>query len=99
MKEREMVTPEQTTKAKERALALGVPVWVLEPGKRYVALSCTNDGMAYEVVVQSREPGDITCTCPGATHRGICKHIGKVLLKLEADQPRVNERDIQDLYR
>ena len=55
MKGREMVTPEQTTKAKEKALALGVQVWVLEPGKRYVALSCTNDGIAYEVVVQSRE--------------------------------------------
>jgi uncharacterized Zn finger protein len=94
-----MVTKEQTTKAKERALAQGVQVWVLEPGKRYVALSSTHDAVAYEVVVQSWEPGDITCTCPGATHRGICKHIGKVLLRLEADQPRVTERDIADLYR
>jgi uncharacterized Zn finger protein len=94
-----MVTKEETIKAKESALAQGVRVWVLEPGKRYVALSSTHDSVAYEVVVLSREPGDITCTCPGATHRGICKHIGKVLLRLEADQPRVNERDIQDLYR
>jgi uncharacterized Zn finger protein len=94
-----MVTPEATIKAKERALAQGVQVWALEPGKRYVALSSTNAAVAYEITVQSHEPGDITCTCPGATHRGICKHIGKVLLRLEADQPRVNERDIQDLYR
>jgi uncharacterized Zn finger protein len=94
-----MVTPEQTTKAKERALALGVQVWVLEPGKRYVALSSTNDAVAYEITVQSREPGDITCTCPGATHRGICRHIGAVMTKLEASRPQVNERDIQDLYR
>jgi uncharacterized Zn finger protein len=94
-----MVTQEQTTKAKERAQALGVQVWALEPGKRYVALSSTNDAVAYEITVQSREPGDITCTCPGATYRSICKHIGKVLLRLEADQRRVNERDIQDLYR
>jgi uncharacterized Zn finger protein len=94
-----MVTPEQTTKAKQRAQAQGVQVWVLEPGKRYVALSSTNDSIAYEITVQSREPGDITCTCPGATHRGICKHIGSAMLRPEADQPRVNERDIQDLYR
>jgi hypothetical protein len=32
-----MVTQEATTKAKERALAQGVKVWVLEPGRRYVA--------------------------------------------------------------
>jgi uncharacterized Zn finger protein len=86
-----MVTKEQIIKAKERALAQGVQLWELEPGHRYVAPSCTNDGMAYEVVIQSVEPGDIPCTCPGATYRGICKHIGAIMLRLEADQVQVND--------
>jgi uncharacterized Zn finger protein len=71
-------------------------------GETVCGPSRTNDAIAYEVVVRSREPGDITCICPGATHRGICKHIGKVMLKLETDPPQVNEqleRDITDLYR
>jgi hypothetical protein len=44
-----MVTPEAATKAKERALTQGVQVWVLEPGRRYVALSRTQEGLAYEI--------------------------------------------------
>jgi uncharacterized Zn finger protein len=97
-----MATKEETTKAKERALAPGVRVWVLEPGKRYVARSITSDGLAYEVVIQSREPGDITCTCPGATHRGICKHIGATLTRLEAEATQTREElghKVNDLYR
>jgi hypothetical protein len=58
-----MVTQEQTTKAKIRALSQGVKVWALESGRRYVVPSSTSDGNAYEVVVQSEEPGDITCSC------------------------------------
>jgi uncharacterized Zn finger protein len=97
-----MVTPEAASQAKARALAQRVQVWVLEPGKRYVALSSTNDGVAYEVIVHGRGEGDISCTCPGATYRGVCKHIGAAMTRLEADQPclppRINEQDIQDLY-
>ena len=101
-----MVTQEQTAKAKIRALAQGVKVWVLELEKRYVVPSCSQDGTAYEVVVQSTEPDDITCTCPGATHRGICKHIGAIMVRLEADrelsqtqQDREQfERDLADLF-
>jgi uncharacterized Zn finger protein len=97
-----MATAEETTKAKERALGQGVQVWVLEPGKRYVAPSATNEGTAYEIVVQSPEQDDITCTCPGATYRGICKHIGAIMLRQEASHPQVNEQleqDIAGLYR
>ena len=54
-----MVTQEQTAKAKIRALAQGVKVRVLEPEKRYVVPSCSQDGTAYEVVVQSTEPGTL----------------------------------------
>ena len=100
-----MVTQEQTAKAKIRALAQGVKVWVLEPGKRYVVPSCSQDGTAYEVVVQTTELGDITCTCPGATHRGICKHIGMVMVRLEVDREMAQaqdkeqlERDLADLF-
>jgi uncharacterized Zn finger protein len=97
-----MVTKEETTRAKECALAQGVRVWELEQGKRYVALSSTGDGLAYEVVIQSREPGDITCSCPGATHRGICKHIGANLTRLEAEATQTREeleQKVSDLYR
>jgi uncharacterized Zn finger protein len=97
-----MVSQEQTDKAKAKALAQGVKVYMLEQGRRYIALSRTNDGIAYEIIVQSREPGDITCTCPGATYRGICKHIGAIMLRLKAAQPQATEkleRDIQDLYK
>ena len=95
-----MVTQEQAAKAKIRALAQGVKVWMLEPGKRYVSPSCSQEGTAYEVVVQSTEPGDITCTCPGATHRGICKHIGGFMVRLEVDrelpQTQQEERTLED---
>jgi hypothetical protein len=101
-----MVTQEQAAKAKIRALAQGVKVWVLEPGRRYAVPSHAGDGTTYEVVVQSAEPGDITCTCPGATHRGICKHIGIVLVRLEVDrelpqtpqEERTLEDKLADLY-
>jgi hypothetical protein len=39
-----MVTQEQTTKAKIRALSQGVKVWVLELGRRYAVPSSTSDG-------------------------------------------------------
>jgi hypothetical protein len=100
-----MVTQEQAAKAKMRALAQGVKVWALEPGRRYVSPSCSQEGTAYEVVIQSTELGDITCTCPGATHRSICKHIGGVMVRLEVDQElsqvqdkKQLERDLVDLY-
>ena len=70
---------------------------MLERGKRYVVPSGSQEGTAYEVVVQST---DITCTCPGATHRGICKHIGIVLVRLEVDrelpQTQQEERTLED---
>jgi uncharacterized Zn finger protein len=92
-----MATQESTAKAKERALALGTKVYELEPGKRYVALSASKNDLAYEIVLQSGQPGDITCTCPGATYRGICRHIGKIMLMLEADQLQVNDdKEVND---
>jgi uncharacterized Zn finger protein len=82
-----MVTVENIQKAKQRALDLGVAVWVLEPGRRYVAPSGSNAGTAYEIVIQSSDANDLTCSCPAGTHRGICKHIGAVMVALDAEKP------------
>jgi hypothetical protein len=97
-----MVTEESTNKAKERALAQGIQVWELEPGRRYVSPSGSSSGVAYEVVIQSGEPGNITCSCPGALHRGICKHIGATLTRLETEQIQTREeleKKVSNLYR
>jgi uncharacterized Zn finger protein len=100
-----MVSLEQVTKAKQRALDLAVAVWALEPGKRYVAPSSSDAGLAYEIVVQSSEANDLTCSCPAGIHRGVCKHIGAVMVTLEAERPapppkpeRSLEDKLADLY-
>jgi hypothetical protein len=104
-----MVNQEQTTKAKLRALSQGVRVWMLEAGRRYVSPNRTNEGVAYEIVVQSQEAGDVTCTCKGSSHRGICRHVGAVLLRLEVEQelgrtsrpassPQDSASNVSDLY-
>ena len=80
-------TPEESlAKAKLRALAQGVQVWQLEAGElpRYAVPSSNMDGTAYEVIVYN--PGDITCTCPGHVHRGVCKHVGAVLVRLDIER-------------
>lgn len=81
-----MVTQEQATKAKLKALSQGVKVWALESGRRYAVPSSTSDGSAYEVVIESQQPGDITCTCRSGINRGVCKHIGAVLVRLQVEQ-------------
>ena len=86
-----MATPlsleEQLAKAKLRALAQGVQVWKLEsePTPRYAVPSSNMDGTAYEVVVHSADAGDITCTCPGHVHRGVCKHMGAILVRIDLE--------------
>jgi hypothetical protein len=82
-----MVTQEQTAKAKIRALAQGVRVYVLEPGIRYVVPSCSDDGTAYEVHVHLS--GDIDCNCKAGVHGRPCKHLAAVQMRVEA------EKDIQ----
>jgi hypothetical protein len=67
-------------RAKMRALAQGVRVWALEEGERYVCPSQTFDGTAYELLIRDDA---ISCGCPSAIHRGMCKHIGAVMLRLE----------------
>ena len=82
---------EQLVKAKVRALAQGVRVWALETGAtpRYAVPSTSVDGTAYEVVVHGQQPDDISCNCLGAINRGICKHVGAVLLRLDTERELV----------
>ena len=56
-------------------------MWKLEsePTPRYAVPSTNMDGTAYEVIVYGAE--DITCTCPGNVHRGVCKHVGAVMVR------------------
>jgi uncharacterized Zn finger protein len=42
------------------------------------------DGTAYEVIVYGAN--DITCTCPGNVNRGVCKHVGAVLVRLDVER-------------
>jgi hypothetical protein len=99
-----MVTNEEATKAKERALTQGIKVWELEPGVRYAVPSCSREGVAYEIKVENT--GDLTCPCPSGQYRGCCVHVGAVLIRLQVEkelaQPQISEqleRDISDLYR
>jgi hypothetical protein len=79
-----------------------VQLFTLEEGRRYAAISQSQPGVAYEVIVHSEEPGDITCNCPGATYRGICKHIRAVERQLAATQTAARQElmmQVQALYR
>ena len=82
---------EMRARSRLRALAQGIRVWVLEAGYRYAVPSTTQDATAYEVVVMD---GDIACNCPGATHRGVCKHQGAVSLMMEAEAALAEAQEI-----
>ena len=62
-------------------------MWRLEGGgtPRYAVPSSNMDGTAYEVVILDAAAGDITCTCPAYVHRGICKHVGAILVRLDVE--------------
>ena len=78
---------EQTAKAKLRALAQGVQIWQLEGTETpmYAVPSTSMDGTAYLLTIHNLDSRDITCTCPGHVNRGVCKHLGAVLLRLDVD--------------
>ena len=78
---------EQTAKAKLRALAQGVQIWKLEGAgiPMYAVPSASMDGNAYLLTIHDVEARDITCTCPGHVHRGICKHMGAILVRLDLE--------------
>ena len=49
----------------------------------YAVPSTGLDGMAYLLEIHD-DNGDVTCTCPGHVNRGICKHVGALMLALDA---------------
>ena len=51
------------------------------------------DGTAYLLTVKDPDTRDITCTCPGHVNRGICKHMGAILVRLdlEAESDRLED--------
>lgn len=78
---------EQTAKAKLRALAQGIQIWKLEGAETpmYAVPSTSMDGTAYLLTVHNADSQDITCTCPGNVYRGICKHMGAILVRLDLE--------------
>jgi hypothetical protein len=78
-----------------------VQVYVLEEGRRYVAVSASIPGKAYEIVIHSQEPGDISCGCKGYEFRRQCKHVAAVQashqMVTDAKQTEF-ERKIADLF-
>ncbi len=66
-----MSQAEMVQKARVRALSDGLQVYRIADGV-YVVPAKSNPGEAYTVTVQT--DGQPSCTCPGATNRGVCKH-------------------------
>ena len=76
---------EQIARSKLRALAQGIRIWKLEGTETpmYAVPSSSMDGTAYLLEIHL-DNGDVTCTCPGNVNRGTCKHMGAVMLALDA---------------
>jgi uncharacterized Zn finger protein len=79
-----------------------VELFTLKPGKRYIALSQSQPGAAYEIVIHSQQPGDISCGCKGFQFRRSCKHVAAVEAQLAAARDAEWRADlatkISDLY-
>ncbi len=76
-----MTTPtsleERQAKAKVKALSEGVRVALVESTEttaRYVAMSHTHPGIAYQVTLHISEGSD-ECNCPAGSHGTPCKHL------------------------
>ena len=51
----------------------------------YAVPSASMDGTAYLLTIHDADSQDITCTCPGHVNRGICKHMGAILVRLDLE--------------
>jgi hypothetical protein len=76
-----METDELERRALERARTERVRVVKLAGTSRYLARSRTLEPGAYFELFASPY-GHITCTCPGFTYRGVCKHAMALKLHL-----------------
>ena len=68
---------ERRAKAKVKALSEGVRVALVESNDttaRYVAMSHTHPGIAYQVTLNIAE-GQDECNCPAGSHGAPCKHL------------------------
>ena len=52
---------------------------------QYAVPSTSMDGTAYLLTINNVDSRDITCTCPGHVNRGICKHMGAILVRLDLE--------------
>ena len=83
-----MSPDELQAKAKLRALSEGVRVFALDYGEapsfvaRYAVPSSSQPAIAYEVICKD---GGLSCNCPSGQWRGMCKHVGAVMLLIEAE--------------
>ena len=67
---------ERIAQAKVKALSEGVRVSLLEATEtyaRYVAMSTTHPGIAYQVIIRTHEGND-ECNCPAGSRGSPCKH-------------------------
>lgn len=68
---------ERQAKAKVKALSEGVRVALIESTEtaaRYVCMSTTHPGIAYQVTLNIAEGSD-ACNCPAGSHGTPCKHL------------------------
>lgn len=68
--------------ARARARELGVRVHVIEPATHYHARSQSQPGAVYDL---ERTTAGWTCTCPGHTYTGVCKHLGQLERRSERE--------------
>ena len=69
-----------------------VEIYTLVEGSRYAALSQSQPGLAYEIVVHSPQPGDISCGCKGFEYRQRCKHTDVVMAHLERTREQARQQ-------